>query len=71
MAVQEKREQRLPGHEVEEVLVCAEEDVALLVQQPAGGSITCRTFIRSPEAERYRLQLVRLGHCGLEAIYMC
>lgn len=40
MAVQEKREQRLPGHEVEEVLVRAEEDVVLLVQQPAGGSIT-------------------------------
>lgn len=55
MAVQEKGEQRLPGHEVEEVLVCAEEDVLLLVQQPAGGSVT-----RSKR--RYRLELVRLGH---------
>lgn len=41
MAVQEKGEQSLPGHEVEEVLVRTEEDVVLLVHQPAGGSITC------------------------------
>lgn len=36
LAVQEEREQRLPGYEMEEVLVCAEEDVSLLVHQPAG-----------------------------------
>lgn len=36
LAVQEEREQRLPGYEMEEVLVCAEEDVSLLVHQSAG-----------------------------------
>lgn len=36
LAVQEEREQRLPGYQMEEVLVCAEEDVSLLVHQPAG-----------------------------------
>lgn len=36
MAVQEEGEHRLPGYQVEEVLVRAEEDVALLVHQPAG-----------------------------------
>lgn len=36
MAVQEEGEQRLPGYQMEEVLVCAEEDISLLVHQPAG-----------------------------------
>lgn len=36
MAVQEERKQRLPEYQMEEVLVCAEEDIALLVCQPAG-----------------------------------
>lgn len=36
LAVQEERKQRLPGHEMEEVLVCVEEDGSLLVHQPAG-----------------------------------
>lgn len=41
MAVQKEGEQRLPGYQVEEVLVCAEKDVALLVHQPAGEIINC------------------------------
>lgn len=36
LAVQEERKQRLSGYEMEEVLVCAEEDCSLLVYQPAG-----------------------------------
>lgn len=35
LAVQEEGEQGLPGHQMEEVLVRAEEDVSLLVHQPA------------------------------------
>lgn len=31
LAVQKEREQRLPGYQMEEVLVCAEEDGSLLV----------------------------------------
>lgn len=44
MAVQEEGEQRLPGHQVEEVLVRAEEDVALLVHQPAGQITNRQSF---------------------------
>lgn len=36
MALQKERRQRLPGYQVEEVLVCAEKDCSVLVQQPAG-----------------------------------
>lgn len=52
MAVQEEGEQRLPGDQVEEVLVRAEEDVALLVHQPAGQITNPPTFERVCVAAR-------------------
>lgn len=45
MAVQKEGDQRLPGYQVEEVLVCAEKDIALLVHQPAGEIYKPLTFI--------------------------